>query len=251
MAHVFISYVRENQNAVDRLAMALRRAGIDVWLDREQIKPGERWQSAIKRAIKDGAYFIACFSQAYGSRMKSYMNEELTLAIKELRQHPIDRTWFIPVLFDKCDVPERPIGGGETLQDIQWVNLFDDWSRGLEQIIDVLGLPEAKTDPNGSSADTEITIFNKGGVSAEERLNHQSVQRPASATDQSRSLLEAAQLSERYGDLERARDLVRRVSELAPSNSNADILLRCAQLSERYGDLERARDLVRRVSEIR
>jgi len=81
MAHVFVSYVREDQATVDRLVEALRGSGRLVWLDREKIEPGQRWQVAIRQAIESGAYFVACFSQAYYLRARSYMNEELTIAI--------------------------------------------------------------------------------------------------------------------------------------------------------------------------
>jgi len=74
MAHVFFSYVRDDQKLVDRLANELRQAGVDVWLDREQIRPGQRWQHAIRKAIENGAYFIACFSSNYEARSRSYMN---------------------------------------------------------------------------------------------------------------------------------------------------------------------------------
>jgi TIR domain len=112
MSHVFISYVRQDYEMVDRLVTSLRSHGIDVWIDREQIKPGERWQTAIKNAIREGAYFLACFSTASQARARSYMNEELTLAIDELRMRPAERRWFVPVLLSDCPVPERPIGAG-------------------------------------------------------------------------------------------------------------------------------------------
>ena len=62
------------------------------------------------------------------------MNEELTLAIEELRQRPSDRAWFIPVLLSECEVPARGIGAGETLADIQWVELYRDWEPGIIRI---------------------------------------------------------------------------------------------------------------------
>ena len=114
MQHVFISYVRENEKTVNRLYHDLTSRGIRVWLDRNEIKPGVRWKTAIRKAIQEGAYFIACFSKEYNDRDETYMNEELTLATEVLRQQPSDKAWFIPVKLNECRIPDRDIGGGET-----------------------------------------------------------------------------------------------------------------------------------------
>jgi hypothetical protein len=66
------------------------------------------------------------------------MNEELTLAIEELRQFSTERVWFIPVLLSECDVPARKIGGGETLRDITWVPLYENWDIGIQRILEVI-----------------------------------------------------------------------------------------------------------------
>ncbi|MGZ9159368.1 MAG: toll/interleukin-1 receptor domain-containing protein [Nitrospira sp.] len=47
MSHAFISYVRENSDIVDRLAKDLEEAGVKVWRDRNDIKPGQWWEDAI------------------------------------------------------------------------------------------------------------------------------------------------------------------------------------------------------------
>jgi hypothetical protein len=138
MPGVFISYVRENSDDVERLAQALRAYDINVWLDKNQIEPGQRWKEAIRRAISQGDFFIACFSVEYNSRSKTYMNEELTLAIEELRQRPSDRAWFIPVLLSKTDIPDRSIGAGETLRSIQWEPLYENWDQGIKRILSVI-----------------------------------------------------------------------------------------------------------------
>ena len=101
LAHVFISYVRENSDVVDRLANEFTARGVTVWLDRNNIEPGARWQDAIKKAIRSGKFFIACFSQESNERKRTYMREEITLAIDELRLRPSDTTWFIPVLHNE------------------------------------------------------------------------------------------------------------------------------------------------------
>ena len=95
MTHAFISYVRENSEIVDRLASELRSRGIEVWLDRDSIYPGLRWKDAINKAIQEGAFFIACFSNELNKRQQSYMYGEISLAVDRLRQMPRDRAWFI------------------------------------------------------------------------------------------------------------------------------------------------------------
>ena len=138
MPKVFISYVRENSEDVQRLARELGAYGIKVWLDKNDIKPGFRWKDAIREAISQGDFFIACFSSEYSERSKTYMNEELTLAVEELRQRPTDRAWFIPVLLSDTDIPTRSIGAGETLDAIQRVDLYQSWNDGIKRILSVI-----------------------------------------------------------------------------------------------------------------
>lgn len=138
MPHAFISYVREDSVTVQRLSEQLKAKGVDVWLDRESIRPGVRWKDAIRNAIRQGDFFISCFSDAYHKRMKTYMNEELTLAIEELRQLPAQRVWFIPVLLCNCQIPDFNLGAGSTLRDIQGVALYENWDEGVNRILDVI-----------------------------------------------------------------------------------------------------------------
>lgn len=118
-----------------RLARALERSGVEPWLDRTRLAPGTRWREAIRDAIRSGALFVACFTRHSNARERSYMNEELTLAIDELRQRPTDRSWFIPVVLDGGEVPARPISAAETLRDLQWVDLAHDWEAGVHAIV--------------------------------------------------------------------------------------------------------------------
>ncbi|MHC4533474.1 MAG: SUMF1/EgtB/PvdO family nonheme iron enzyme [Planctomycetota bacterium] len=135
--HVFISYVRENLEQVQRLCDELTKHGIKFWLDKNDIDPGSRWEDAILNAIESGDFFIACFSQEYNAKNESYMNEELTLAIERLRRIPRDRVWFIPVLFSG-EVPKWRLGAGETLHSLQYVELYKDWDDGIQRIIKVI-----------------------------------------------------------------------------------------------------------------
>jgi TIR domain-containing protein/SIR2-like protein len=127
LGHVFISYVREDSLQVDRLEQVLKGAGVPVWRDKSDLWPGEDWRARIRHAITDDALvFLACFSRRSTTRRKSYQNEELLLAIEQLRLRPQDDPWLMPVRFDDCEVPDLSIGGGRSLAFLQRTDLFDD-----------------------------------------------------------------------------------------------------------------------------
>lgn len=128
--HVFISYVREDSQRVDRLQQMLRAAGIPVWRDKDSLWPGEDWKIIVRQAISDNALvFIACFSSVSVSRSQSYQYEELVLALEQMRQRHPQYPWLIPVRFDECEIPDYDIGGGRILSSIQRVDLFDEESQ--------------------------------------------------------------------------------------------------------------------------
>jgi HEAT repeat protein len=137
-AHAFISYVHENRELVLRLTEDLRSNGVTVWLDRNDIKPGQFWKDAINEAIQNGAYFIACFSEEFHGRKETFMHGELRLAIDRLRNMPRHQVWFIPVLLNETDIPSHPISDHENLSDIQAVALSKDWSDGLRRILSAM-----------------------------------------------------------------------------------------------------------------
>lgn len=152
MNHVFFSYIHENQETVNRLYNELTDRGIRVWLDRNELQPGDRWRLEIRDAIRQGTFYIACFSREYNERDTTYMNEELLIAIEELRLRPTNRTWFIPLKLNECEIPNQNIGGGETLRDLQYVVLDEDWESGINRIVEVIQ-PEFSSEQAVSSSE--------------------------------------------------------------------------------------------------
>jgi hypothetical protein len=160
--HAFVSYVREDAGAVDRLQRVLRDAGIPVWLDRSDLWPGEDWQAKIRQAITDNALvFVACFSSSSLGRVKSYQNEELVVAVEQLRLRQPEQPWLIPVRFDDCEIPDRDIGGGRRFSSLQRVDLFgnsyDDGAarlvEGIRRILGVAGASHAGPGVRGREDD--------------------------------------------------------------------------------------------------
>jgi TIR domain len=156
--HAFISYVREDSRNVDRLQQALEAAGVRTWRDTADLWPGEDWRTKIRRAIIDEPIvFIACFSRTSLARERSYQNEELALAIDQMRLRPPDEPWLIPVRFDDCEIPDFNIGGGRSLRTIQRVDLFGDrFNEGLTSlttaVLRILGPQSAPLHLKGRSS---------------------------------------------------------------------------------------------------
>ena len=148
--HAFLSYVREDSALVDQLEQVLRDAGIPVWRDRSALWPGEDWREKIREAITDDALvFIACFSTNSLARARSYQNEELVLAVEQLRLRRPEQPWLIPVRLDDCELPDLEVGGGRRLSSHQWVDVFGDgFNEGAARLVAairrILGPPDAR-----------------------------------------------------------------------------------------------------------
>jgi TIR domain/Pentapeptide repeats (8 copies) len=123
--HVFISYVREDAERVDRLQHLLEAEGLTVWRDTSDLWPGQDWRIEIRKAIEGGLAFIACFSEHSESRDTSYQNEELIFAIEMIRRRSPGKVWLLPVRFADCQLPPFDLGASRTLDSLQRVDLFN------------------------------------------------------------------------------------------------------------------------------
>jgi hypothetical protein len=105
--------------------LLFRAAGIPSWCDTASLYPGDDRHPTIRRAITEGALaFIPCFSSRSAARRASGQNDELLLAVSQMRRHRLDIPWLIPVRFDDCDIPDLELGAGRTLASIQRADLF-------------------------------------------------------------------------------------------------------------------------------
>jgi len=128
---VFISYAVEDKNIALRLYNDLSQEGVELWIDRENLIPGQNWEMEIKKAIKKSAYFLALVSTKSIDK-KGFTQKELKYALDILDEEPFSDIYIVPVRIDDC----RPIYG--KLQDLHWVDLFPSYEEGLKKILMVL-----------------------------------------------------------------------------------------------------------------
>ncbi len=102
---VFISYSRHDSAAVECLAGALQVAGVEVWFDRHELKPGDAWAAAILQGIQNCSLFIPVISantQLEG-RSRAYFWREWNIADDLALGMAPDERFMLPVVVDGTD----------------------------------------------------------------------------------------------------------------------------------------------------
>jgi len=131
LPRVFISYAREDSRAARRLYKELEEAGIEPWLDQENLLPGQNWQQSIRQAIKNSKYFIALISKASVGK-RGFVQKELKEALDVLDQYPDSDTFIVPIRLEEC-TPEY-----QKLKELHWLDFYPDWKQGVDTLIDIL-----------------------------------------------------------------------------------------------------------------
>lgn len=109
----FISYNSEDRRQVETVAKYLRAAGLNVWLDREQLRPGEDWQSRLQAEIEN---ISGCIVVVGGSGIGPWQRLEVQAALQLFvdRKRPL-----VPVLLPTSGVsPELPL----FLRSLDWID---------------------------------------------------------------------------------------------------------------------------------
>ncbi len=58
---IFISHSAQSEDIATKLAEALEDRGFSTWVDAQQLKPGNKWQDAIEKAIEDARMVVFLF----------------------------------------------------------------------------------------------------------------------------------------------------------------------------------------------
>lgn len=124
---VFLSHAKEDKDRfVIEFGRKLRDKGIDVWLDKWEMLPGDSLIDKIfEEGLKNAEAIIIVLSKY--SANKPWVREELNAGImKKISKG----TKIIPVLIDNCDVPE-------SLKSTLWERITDlsSYKENLDRIV--------------------------------------------------------------------------------------------------------------------
>lgn len=124
MEQVFISYSRRDSETVESIVTQLEAEGIDVWLDREDIKPGQQWRKQIVEAIDTAEAFVLNLSPDSGA--SDNVLKELNLAEEALEP------FILPIMLKEMKIPDTM---RYQLAGTQFIAYFLDSKRGVQDLI--------------------------------------------------------------------------------------------------------------------
>jgi TIR domain-containing protein/SIR2-like protein len=109
---VFISYAREDLDAVREIKAGLDSAGITTWFDMDRLEAGDDYDRKIRLNIARCSYFIPVLSAVTQRRTEAYFRREWSYATDRLRNMADGAVFVLPVTIDETTaaqalVPER------------------------------------------------------------------------------------------------------------------------------------------------
>jgi sulfatase-modifying factor enzyme 1/TIR domain-containing protein len=145
---IFLAHAREDNAQVRKLHANLKARGLDPWLDKVDLIPGQNWEIEIPKAIRQAGIFLACLSSRSVGK-DGYIQKELRLALSTISERRPGSIYLIPVRLDDCELPDlQDPDLGLRLRAIHWVDLweedgFDRLVKAIEHAFGVTSHPQA------------------------------------------------------------------------------------------------------------
>ncbi len=170
---VFLCHAHADRDPVRGLYTRLTQDGVDAWLDKAKLLPGQDWELEIRKAVREADLVVVCLSKQFNQA--GFRQKEVRLALDTAMEKPEGEIFIIPARLEECDTLE-------SLRRWHWVDLFED--DGYEKLTQSLSLRAEKVDAlftNSSSTELDISkltgyplsgqvgILNKLGVNISAR----------------------------------------------------------------------------------
>ena len=128
--NVFLCHAKDDKPTIEKLYEYLTKSGVDAWLDKYKLIPGQEWQTEIPKAVRNSDVVIVCLS-SHSITKEGFIQKEIRFAIDIADEKPDGTIFIIPARLENCEVPER-------LKKFQWVDLFlDDGYERLAKSLEV------------------------------------------------------------------------------------------------------------------
>lgn len=114
---VFICHAPADRDSVSVLYDRLKQLGADVWLDKENILPGQFRELEIRKAVRKVDVVVVCLSKQFNQA--GLRQKEVRLALDTAMEKPEGEIFIVPARLEECETLE-------SLRHLQWVDLFEE-----------------------------------------------------------------------------------------------------------------------------
>jgi len=118
---VFLSYASADRGAARMLRDCLAAAGLEVWLDEEELAGGEAWDAKIRNQIRTCTYFMPIISATTETRREGYFRREWRFAVERTLDLADDVMFLLPVVID--DTRDAGARVPEKFFTVQWLRV--------------------------------------------------------------------------------------------------------------------------------
>ena len=127
---VFLCHASENNAFASALYGQLKAAGLDPWLDKDNLRGGDLWDDMIQKVIKNEIdYFLVLQSKNLKNKVEGYVHKEIHDARERQKRFRPGIRFIIPLIIDGS-------GGLEELEDLH--NIPIDSENKIEELIRVI-----------------------------------------------------------------------------------------------------------------
>ena len=120
---VFVSYATADRKEALSVCKAIERRGTRCWISTRDVEPGENYQEAIVRSIRDARAMVLVFSEAANN--SDEIKKELSLASR----------YHVPVMALRIEDVEPSDAFAYELSTRQWIDAFGGWDRSLDALV--------------------------------------------------------------------------------------------------------------------
>jgi eukaryotic-like serine/threonine-protein kinase len=133
---VFLCHAHADRDAVRALHARLTNDGVDAWLDKAKLLPGQDWELEIRKAVREADVVVVCLSKQFNQA--GFRQKEVRLALDTAMEQPEGEIFIIPARLEECD-------NLESLRKWHWVDLFEDdgyemFTRALQARAEKIGI---------------------------------------------------------------------------------------------------------------
>ena len=119
---VFISYATSDRKEALGVCSALERRGRQCWISTRDVAPGENYQEAIVRSLRNSRAMVLVFSDAANN--SDEIKKELSLASR----------YHIPVMALRIEDVEPSDAFAYELSTRQWIDAFESWDKSIDAL---------------------------------------------------------------------------------------------------------------------